>query len=331
MAIRALDQPASTDLILSGPAWAGVGVVAGVPYLRSVDLGLKQIVTSPIGANANGHVAFGNQGVIDARDVPGVTYDRQVVNVDELVTYGGAQMSADFYLRGVESRINATITSDTAAGVSELMAGSFYAENLNSTHANALNYVFGVAAYGNHNSPLASIDSVWGVYANGYVEPGSRVNSAVGSIYAVGNHDGPGLGIGVYAEAKLATIIGSGVMPDGVVCVAADYFQNNSPNALAYAAGLRVGGLFINTGGGSITTAYGVKIDDMTVGVTNYAIHTGTGLNHFGDAIELVEQAAPAAGAANSVRLFAQDNGAGKTQLMARFATGAAQQVAIEP
>lgn len=48
-------------------------------------------------------------------------------------------------------------------------------------------------------------------------------------------------------------------------------------------------------------------------------------------ALEWSEQAAPAAPAANGVRLYAQDNGAGKTQLMALFATGAAQQVAIEP
>lgn len=39
----------------------------------------------------------------------------------------------------------------------------------------------------------------------------------------------------------------------------------------------------------------------------------------------------PSAPAANKVILFAQDNGAGKTQLMALFASGAAQQVAIEP
>lgn len=44
-----------------------------------------------------------------------------------------------------------------------------------------------------------------------------------------------------------------------------------------------------------------------------------------------VEVSAPAAPAANGYRLFAQDNGAGKTQLMVLFATGAAQQVAIEP
>jgi hypothetical protein len=48
-------------------------------------------------------------------------------------------------------------------------------------------------------------------------------------------------------------------------------------------------------------------------------------------ALEFLEQAAPAAPAANSVRIYAVDNGSGKTQLMALFATGAAQQIAIEP
>lgn len=43
------------------------------------------------------------------------------------------------------------------------------------------------------------------------------------------------------------------------------------------------------------------------------------------------EQTAPSAPAADGYRIFAQDNGAGKTQLMVIFATGAAQQIAIEP
>ena len=47
--------------------------------------------------------------------------------------------------------------------------------------------------------------------------------------------------------------------------------------------------------------------------------------------VELVEVTAPAAPAANRVRIYAVDNGSGKTQLMALFATGAAQQIAIEP
>jgi len=47
--------------------------------------------------------------------------------------------------------------------------------------------------------------------------------------------------------------------------------------------------------------------------------------------MEFSEVSAPAAPATNNVRIYAEDNGAGKTRLMARFATGAAVQVAIEP
>lgn len=43
------------------------------------------------------------------------------------------------------------------------------------------------------------------------------------------------------------------------------------------------------------------------------------------------EIAAPAAPPANGFRIFAEDDGAGKTRLMVKFATGAAQQIAIQP
>jgi hypothetical protein len=46
---------------------------------------------------------------------------------------------------------------------------------------------------------------------------------------------------------------------------------------------------------------------------------------------QLSEVTAPAAPAANEVRIYAEDDGAGKTRLMALFATGAAVQIAIEP
>jgi hypothetical protein len=50
-----------------------------------------------------------------------------------------------------------------------------------------------------------------------------------------------------------------------------------------------------------------------------------------GGSLEMQEVTAPAAPATNNVRIYAEDNGAGKTRLMALFATGAAQQIAIEP
>jgi hypothetical protein len=46
---------------------------------------------------------------------------------------------------------------------------------------------------------------------------------------------------------------------------------------------------------------------------------------------EITEMTAPSAPAANKVRLYADDNGSGKTRIMALFSSGVAQQVAIQP
>jgi hypothetical protein len=67
---------------------------------------------------------------------------------------------------------------------------------------------------------------------------------------------------------------------------------------------------------------YGIKIDNPTVA-------TAPDLSMAGF-FEGFEMTAPAAGAANSYRIFAQDNGAGKTQLMVLFNTGVAQQLAVQ-
>lgn len=73
-------------------------------------------------------------------------------------------------------------------------------------------------------------------------------------------------------------------------------------------------GIFISSDGG-------VYIDDSGAGVQI------TGKTR----IDFAEQTAPAAPGANNARVWAQDNGAGKTQLMCRFGSGAAIQLAIEP
>jgi len=50
-----------------------------------------------------------------------------------------------------------------------------------------------------------------------------------------------------------------------------------------------------------------------------------------GHFVEVAEMTAPAAGAANTARIFLEDDGAGKSRLMVQFATGAAIQLAVEP
>lgn len=75
--------------------------------------------------------------------------------------------------------------------------------------------------------------------------------------------------------------------------------------------------------------AGGVSTDLVTI--TDAGALSVTGSISATSYIEGAEQTAPAAPAANGYRIFAQDNGAGKTQLMVIFASGAAQQIAIEP
>lgn len=58
---------------------------------------------------------------------------------------------------------------------------------------------------------------------------------------------------------------------------------------------------------------------------------TGDSLETNSIFVQLTEMTAPSAGAANTARLFAQDNGSGKTQLCVRFASGAIQVLATEP
>ena len=56
-----------------------------------------------------------------------------------------------------------------------------------------------------------------------------------------------------------------------------------------------------------------------------------TGVAGAGASLEMFEQTAPAAPAANGCRLYCVDSGGGKTQLRAIFNTGASQLIAAEP
>lgn len=103
----------------------------------------------------------------------------------------------------------------------------------------------------------------------------------------------------------------------------------------AMSAGLAAGSNFVNFGStGSLLWSSGaifysgadtglVRVGAGIVKVTDGA--TG------GGAFQFEEMTAPSAPASGDVVLYAEDNGSGKTRLMARFATGASQQVAIEP
>lgn len=60
-------------------------------------------------------------------------------------------------------------------------------------------------------------------------------------------------------------------------------------------------------------------------------IRINNGTTSAGGTLELLELASAPAGSTNAARLYAVDNGAGKTQLFVIFASGAAQLLATEP
>lgn len=84
-----------------------------------------------------------------------------------------------------------------------------------------------------------------------------------------------------------------------------------------------------------VTDVYNGFFDDPVAGAnvdsTVNAWSFGTqGAVNFGKFIQLTEQTAPVAGATNTLRLYAEDTGGGKTRLVVLFPTGAAQVLATE-
>jgi hypothetical protein len=77
--------------------------------------------------------------------------------------------------------------------------------------------------------------------------------------------------------------------------------------------------LFLNNDGGGVTMGSGT----FTMGGGTFNLTDGI--------ILMSERADPAAPSADDVRMYTRDNGAGKTQIVARFNTGAIQVIATQP
>jgi len=130
-----------------------------------------------------------------------------------------------------------------------------------------------------------------------------------------------------------ATFSATGVNFAGTVASSGTFTLGNTSLQLIETSSVsRSASLSIDNNNVGATTLFDIKMDGTAVlsfatgGPATFASNVAIPTY-----IEGTEMAAPAAPAANKGRLFFQDNGAGKTQLMVIFATGAAQQVAIEP
>jgi len=70
-----------------------------------------------------------------------------------------------------------------------------------------------------------------------------------------------------------------------------------------------------------------VKVTDGSGNLRDWKARRGS----LSEYLDITEMSAPAAPAANTARLYVEDNGSGKTRLMVLFPTGAAQVLATEP
>ena len=159
--------------------------------------------------------------------------------------------------------------------------------------------------------------------------PGSA--ASVGGIYVKMGANSSGAAIAI-TQAGTGAGIAFGSADSGGL----GHIQGPAGGSLLIKAGPRSG-----AGNGRAVEVYGS--DGVTAGAGgNVLLTPGAGVGGSADGgvlvgsslpcyLEMYEMTAPAAGAANTARLFSQDNGAGKTQLMVQFGSGVAQQIAIEP
>lgn len=83
--------------------------------------------------------------------------------------------------------------------------------------------------------------------------------------------------------------------------------------------------------GGSPYTGQVTALTLNASGVGVFVTSPASRLDIGAGAFTMAEMTAPSAPAANGVVIYAEDDGAGKTRLMALFSSGAAQQIAIQP
>jgi len=199
---------------------------------------------------------------------------------------------------------------------------------------------------GTNGNDIVLTDSGGGSLISGNLLQGNvTIGASVTDTRLINNF---GTGTGTLTNSGTRTIIYGNVGSSGPVSNAAvlhdslaitskagsagEIFRANPNAAVGGAWGIGVYGagadqdVYIKLHGGILAGSTGSSELTMKSGVA------GTLFAAFGDyGVDLPEISAPAAPDANTGRLYVRDNGAGKTQLVIRFPTGAVQVIATEP
>ena len=209
---------------------------------------------------------------------------------------------------------------------------------------------------------LKFTDATYDIGASGATRPRDLYLSRdliVGDQVAVGG------GVSADVQARLLGSFTGGTNVVGLAVESSLTVPANGFGSLAYIAGtlveagsgthallscLRINIPTITAGAASVTNGAGLYIQGAPApsGGANYAIWVDAddtrldgqlimpaltiGPENSGNFIQMTEMSSDAAApAANTVKMYVRDNGAGKTQVVARFATGAVQVMATEP
>jgi hypothetical protein len=303
-----------------------IGSVGGKIFLS----GTQMLYNAQVANGYTGSFVAGNGGQNLSRSSGTQAYYNTFVGIDAGFYSTTAEWNT---VVGFQSLFqNTTGNSNTAVGARALYSNTtggintvIGREALYSNTTGGSNSAFGYAAlnkntFGGFNMAIgrqAMYENLTGTH-----------NSAIGyqSLYynTSGNYN---LAIGT--SALLANTTGSNNVGLGWE---AGRYQANGSTALQTAANSIYIGTQCRGFNNGDTNAIVIGYQAIGQGANTTVIgNTSTVLTAFpGGALQLTEMTAPSAPSANNARVYAEDDGTGKTRLMVRFATGAAQQLAIE-
>jgi len=290
-----------------------IGAAAGTPQTGTLQNGAGENITS---ATLTGGTVTTSNPLLDMTQTwndAGVTFTSLKLNVTDTAS-GANSLLLDLQVGG-------------SSKVSVAKDGKVNVISLNSTDGDLLVYREGSAALRIGNARFSLANEI--------------------GIGATSNPSNPDIFLARDAAYTLAQRVGTNAQTFNI--------YNTYTDGSNYERGfLKWGSNIFNIGTEELGTGSARAIKFQTSGSTRLEINTSghtvvtTGRSLFlgnavkwtqadnqmqldGGSLEMLEQTAPSAPSADAVRIYAEDNGSGKTRLMAIFPTGVAQQIAIEP
>lgn len=237
-------------LSLSLSATGTSGALSAVDYSRIAFKNVVNVFTANQVVDA--HAAVGADAAIDYNLNPLFWTDASTsLSVNEEFTQ--SYVTGTHFLNGMTSSV---LANPSSIANRTFYAGVYFQVQSESGNANALRSMYGLVGEVYHNSD-------------------GNVNSLEGGSYTVGNYGAGDINF-EYGSYTYVDHYGGGTIGEM-------YGSHYELFVGATATTITGVDILIFNDGGSATTAHGIKIADVDVGATNYAIHTGAGDVSFGD------------------------------------------------